>query len=171
MPVLDLLVKFGLYLIMVVSALAAIGVVLLPRIFHAALALVIVLIGIAAVFVALHADFLAAVQILVYVGAVMTLIIFAIMLTERLTDRTIRQTNGLAFPGILCSIAFLVIVGRLIYATPWNIRPETLAHRVTVTEIGAALMNAYVFPFEVISVVLIAALIGAIVIARKNKTS
>lgn len=171
MPILDLLVKSGVYVIMAVSALAALGVVLLPRIFHAALSLVIVLIGIALIFVALHADFLAAVQVLIYVGAVMTLIIFAIMLTERLTDKTLHQTNRLAFPGILCALAFLVIIGRLIYATGWSIRPETATQKVSTARIGEALMGTYVFPFEVISVVLIAALVGAIVIARKDKPS
>jgi NADH-quinone oxidoreductase subunit J len=169
MEVISALVKTGVYAVMFLSVIAAVGVVTLPNIFHAALALVAVLLGSAAVFAALHADFLAVVQVLIYVGAVMTLVIFAIMLTERLGNQVKTQSNKLVFPAVVGTLVFFVILVRLIYATPWPLKaPEHLGN-VSVLDLGRALMGQYVFPFEVISVILIAALVGSIVIARKDK--
>ena len=82
------------YGIMALSVIAAIGVVTLRNLFHAALFLAGVLLGTAGLFISLHADFLAMVQILIYVGAVLTLIIFAIMLTGRISDPSIKQKNN-----------------------------------------------------------------------------
>lgn len=154
---------------MAVSVIAAIGVVTLRSIFHAALALAATLVGVAGIYLALQADFLAMVQILLYVGAVMTLVIFAVMLTERLGDKSVIANNRqspLALAGIL---VFLLTLLRLISRTAWPLKEEALAARVSAADLGRALMNTYVFPFEVISVILIAALIGAIVMAKKEK--
>ena len=169
MTTLILVVKIGIYILMAASLVAALGVMLLPNIFHAALALAFVLASTAALFIALGADFLALVQILIYVGAVMTLVIFAIMLTTRLSDNTIRQHNRLGLPALVGSAIFLAALGRILLNTPWPIRPETLRATVTTADLGRALMGPYGFPFEVISVILIAALIGAIVVARRDK--
>jgi len=164
--------QIGIYVIMFLTLLAAVGVVMLPHIFHAALSLVSVLIGIAAVYIALQAEFMGVVQILLYVGAIMTLIIFAIMLTHRLGDKKILQTSGLAYPAFLGSFALFAVLVRLIFSTPWPAQNHALdpdAH-ATVLDIGIAMMGPYVFPFEVISVVLIAALIGAVILARKGES-
>ncbi len=169
MPILLGFVKFGVYTAMFLTLAAAVAVVLLPRIFHAALALVAVLIGVAGIFLALHADFLAVVQILLYVGAVMTLIIFAVMLTEKLGPKPARQTNGLVFPAALGGIMFFVILARLITETSWNVQRNPELRNVSTFDLGKALMGTYVFPFEVISVVLIVVLVGALVIARKDQ--
>jgi NADH:ubiquinone oxidoreductase subunit 6 (subunit J) len=170
MEVISALVTTGIYAVMLLSVIAAIGVVTLPNIFHAALALVAVLLGSAAVFAALHADFLAVVQVLIYVGAVMTLVIFAIMLTERLGNQIKSQSNKLVFPAIVGTLVFFIILVRLIVATPWPVKAPERFVDVSVLDLGRALMGPYVFPFEVISVILIAALVGAIVIARKEKS-
>ena len=162
-------VRFALYAVMALSIVAAIGVVTLRNLFHAALALAFVLLGIAAVYLALHAEFIALVQILLYVGAVMTLVIFAIMLTERFGDKSIPQSNRLSLPALSGSIVFLVALSQLILHTPWPVREENLSARVGVFELGKAFMETYVFPFEVISVILIAVLVGAITVARKEK--
>ena len=162
------LVRGGVYVLMGVSILAALGAVGLPNIFHAALALAAVLVGAAGLYVALGAEFLAAVQILLYVGAVMTLIIFAIMMTERMTDVTLRSKNRLSIVAFLVAAPFLFFLIRLIHKTPWPIREANLSTHVGVIDIGTTLMTTFVFPFEVISVVLIAALIGAVVVARKD---
>ena len=151
------------------SLIAALGVMLLPNIFHAALAHAFVLISTAALFIALHADFLAFVQILIYVGAVLTLEIFAVMLTTRLSDNTIHQHNRLGLPALIGSAVFLAVLWRLIQNTPWPVRAENLKTAVTTADLGKALMGFYGFPFEVISVILIAALVGAIVIAKRDK--
>ena len=168
MHLLMLGVKAGLYLLMAVSVAAAIAVVTLPNILHAALCFVITLLGVAGIYLALHAEFIAVVQILLYVGAVMTLVIFAIMMTQHITDKSIAQKNQLGLPAFAAAMVFFAALSQLIFQTKWPVKPETVAARIGVFEIGQSLMGKYVFPFEVISVLLIAALVGAIVIARKE---
>ncbi len=169
MPMLDLLVKFGIYAAMIISIVAAIGVVTLRSLFHAALALAAVLVGIAGIFIALRAEFLAMVQILVYVGAVMTLVIFAVMLTERLGDKTVQQNNQQSWLALIGIVAFVSILARVIMQAPWPIQPQNANFLVDTAMLGKVLLGPFVFPFEVISVVLIAALIGAIVVAKGDR--
>ncbi len=168
MQVLTEIVRSGIYLIMAVSVAAALGAVLFPNIFHASLALIVTLIGIVGIFFALHAEFLAVVQLLLYVGAVMTLVIFAIMMTERLGDKSVSQQNKLPLPALSAAIIFLMTLIGVLYATPWPIKSAPLP-RADTASIGRALLGEYVFPFEVISVFLIAALVGALVVARREK--
>lgn len=166
-----ILAKLFIYSILCLSLAAALGVVLLPNIFHAALCLVGTLIGVAALYIALQAEFIAVVQILLYVGAVMTVVIFAIMLTQRIADRTIPQTNKQSLPAVAAIGAFVAIVGSHLLKMDWSKAGWAgLVHstRVSVLDLGKALLGEYVFPFEVISVVLIAALVGAVVVARKD---
>jgi NADH-quinone oxidoreductase subunit J len=169
MDTLSLFIKIGIYVLMAVSVIAAIGVVTLRNLFHSALALVAVLLGVAGIYIVLHAEFLAMVQILIYVGAVMTLVIFAIMLTERMSDKSIQQNNQQSLPAFLAMTAFLIFIGRVFRQTPWPVNEATVNAPVTTFDLAKALLGPYVFPFEVISVVLIAALIGALVIAKKDK--
>ena len=164
---LTLLIRAGLYLVMGLSLIAAVGVVTLPNIFRAALCLVGTLLGVAVLYIALRAEFIAVVQILLYVGAVMTLVIFAIMLTHRIGDQTISQKNKQSLPALAALLAFVGGVGPLLLKTPWSLAQPGTAP-VDTLALGQALLGEYVFPFEVVSVVLIAALIGAIVIARKD---
>lgn len=168
MPPLQVAVHFGVYLVMALTVLAALGVVLLPNLFHAALALAGTLLGIAGIYAALGADFLAAVQILIYVGAVMTLVIFAVMLTQRFGDKTIAHKNHLGLPAFAGAIVFLAALSRVILATPWPQKAPG-AQRVTAAMLGHSLMKEFIFPFEVISVILIAALVGALVVAKRTK--
>jgi NADH:ubiquinone oxidoreductase subunit 6 (subunit J) len=108
MPILEMAAKFGIYAVMATVLIFALGVVTFRNLFHCALCLAAALIGTAAIYIALQAEFLAGVQILLYVGAVITLIIFAIMLTEHLAGKTIRQTNSqspLAIVGLLGFVA------------------------------------------------------------------
>ena len=170
-----LLAKISLYGVLALSLLAALGVVLLPNIFHAALCLVATLLGVAVIYLALQAEFIAVVQILLYVGAVMTLVIFAIMLTHRIGDQTIPQRNRQSLPAFLGVSIFAGLLGSLLLKMDWQALANPVASngislygRSGTLVLGKALLGEYVFPFEVVSVVLIAALIGAIVIARKD---
>ncbi len=168
MPILEMAAKFGTYAVMAVILIFALGVVTLRNIFHCALCLAAALIGTAVLYVAFRAEYLAAIQILLYVGAVVTLIIFAIMLTEHLAGKTVRQNNSqspLAIAGLLGFVALLTVV---ILKTPWPVTQTALKAKVSVMALGEALMGTYVFPFEVISIILIAALIGTVVIAKKD---
>ena len=166
-----ILAKVAVYAVLFLSLAAALGVVLARNIFHSALCLVAALLGIAALYLSLQAEFIAVVQVLLYVGAVMTLVIFAIMLTHRIGDQTIPQTNQQSLPAFLALVGFVFLVGSLLLKTNW----VALAGGVSLTAppvdtlaLGQALLGEYVFPFEAVSVVLIGALVGAVVIARKD---
>lgn len=156
---------------MAFSVLAAILAVTVRNLFHAALCFAAVLIGIAGVFLSLHADFLAMVQILIYVGAVMTLVIFAIMLTERFGDNSSPQNNSLTLAAFGLAIVSLIAFSTISVKTRWPIQENAGALHLSVGELAYALLNTYVLPFEVISVLLITTLIGAVIIAKKDRVS
>jgi NADH:ubiquinone oxidoreductase subunit 6 (subunit J) len=168
MPILEIAAKFGTYAVMAVILIFALGVVTLRNLFHCALCLAAALIGTAALYVVLQAEYLAAIQILLYVGAVVTLVIFAIMLTEHLAGKTVRQNNSQSLLALLGLLGFVALIANLILKTPWPVTQTALEAKVSVMGLGEALMGTYVFPFEVISIVLIAALIGTVVIAKKD---
>lgn len=155
---------FGLFAsIIIISALL---VVSLKNIFHCALALIVCLSGVAGIFVLLHAEFLAAVQVLIYVGAVSILIIFSVMLTSNLASRRIIQTNQNALVAGFASLIFgggalLLLKLHDIWPKQGGALPDD-----NVGTIGRLLMTDYMLPFEVVSVLMLAALIGAIVLAR-----
>jgi NADH-quinone oxidoreductase subunit J len=143
------------------------GVVVSRNLVHAALYLVLALFGIAGLFILLEAQFLAAVQILVYVGAISVLITITIMVTRRImgiTEAVNRQWPLAAVVGVLIMATFgFVLLGQFAGRNPVSdVPPDTVAR------LGAALVDhqAYLLPFEVASVLLLAALIGAIVVAR-----
>jgi NADH-quinone oxidoreductase subunit J len=146
---------------------SAVMVVSLKNIFHCALFLVLALFGVAGIYILLSAEFLAAVQVLIYVGAITILMIFAIMLTAKLYNAKIRQSNEQVVPGIIIVAALLVATIFTLTRTGWKLSHQAAAVESTVG-IGRLLMTKYVLPFEVVSVVLLTALIGAIVIARRD---
>lgn len=168
MPILEIAAKFGTYAVMVTILIFALGVVTFRNLFHCALCLAGALIGTAVIYIVLQAEFLAGVQVLLYVGAVITLIIFAIMLTEHLAGKTVRQNNSQSPLAIVGLLGFVALLAALIVKTPWPVTETAMKAKVSVMGLGKALMGAYVFPFEVISIVLIAALIGTVVIAKKD---
>jgi NADH-quinone oxidoreductase subunit J len=139
---------------------------------HAALWLVVSLFGVAVVFTLLNAPFLAVAQVLVYIGAIAILFIFAVMLTRRLVQDTGPQTNRGWWLAAL--IAALLFVGLAWMVGTWDgfatQAPALAADTNSVRELGAALVSpdAYVLPFELASVLLLAALIGAIVVASET---
>lgn len=171
MDPLYLAVKFGVYVLMALGVAGAIAAVTVRNLFHAALAFAFTLLAVAGIYLALKADFLAVVQILIYVGAIMTLVIFVVMLTERFGDKNIPQSNSLSLPAwILICLTFGGFIN-FAHNTPWPIKAEGVGAAVSVYDLGVALMTTYAFPFEIISVILIAALIGAVLIAKKDKVS
>lgn len=167
MDVLTTITKYGIYAIFGITLLAALLAVTVRNIFHAALGLVLALLGVAGTYFVMRAEFLGAIQILLYVGAIMTLVIFSVMLTTRLGDTSIPTSNRQRLPvavGIIILIGFLA---RIMTETSWPVK-STLT-TVDAVDIGKALMGIYVLPFEIISLVLVAALVGAIVIARGDE--
>ena len=161
------LAKLLVYGVLFLSLAAALGVVLLPNIFHAALCLVGTLLGVAALYAALQAEFIAVVQILLYVGAVMTLVIFVVMLTHRIGDKTIAQANQQSLSAFLVLLLLVGFMGSILLK--WHgAKPLPPHPPMNTLALGKALLGVYVFPFEVVSIVLLAGLIGAVVIARKD---
>jgi NADH-quinone oxidoreductase subunit J len=158
-------IVFYLFSFLIIAS--AMAVVTLKNIFHCALFLILCLFCVAGIYVMLHAEFLAVVQVLLYVGAVAILIIFAIMLTSKLAGREIQMTNEQTFIGAFLSI--LLAFG-LIYAlsgTVFRLSTDVPGTKSSF-EIGRLFMTDYVLPFELVSVLLLAALIGAIIIARQE---
>lgn len=151
---------------------SAVAVVTNKNLFHAALALMVTFFGVAGFYVMLDAGFMAAAQLMVYIGAISILIIFAIMMTRRLMQAEEPPFNsqvGLGFFGALATfgmLSFVIIRFWTLEAAPPNgVSADTLNQ--SVEALGRALVSAdaYVIPFEITSVMLLAALVGAIVIA------
>lgn len=150
---------------------SALAVVYLTNIVHSALALILTFLGIAGIYLTLHADFLAAVQVLVYAGAVSILIVFGIMLITR-GDGKMTDTNtfGKYKYTALVVVTFLFgVISYFIISTPWQVKTGTLSED-TMGEIAEILLGQYVIPFELAAILLTVAMVGAIVIAREVKT-
>ena len=149
-----------------ITAAAATKTVTSTNLVHAALFLAVTLAGIAGVFLVLSADFLALVQLVVYVGAVAVLFLFGLMLTRAPIGREALDSDhrGLAL-GV--SGALFVLLSGLIIAAFGDVRVDTVGGPRT-ADIGLALFRDWVLPFEVLSMLLLAALVGAIVLSRRE---
>ena len=156
------------YLLAGITAISALFVVTVKNIFHSALFLVLTLFSIAGIYILLGAEFLAAVQVLIYVGAITILMIFAIMLTHQLYSKSLRQVNEQVIPATLVILVFFVLSILTLVKTTWPLSENPMPAD-NIAEIGKLLLSDYVIPFEVVSIVLLVALIGAIVISRKDK--
>jgi len=163
------LVSFGV--LTLTTIVAALGVVLLENIVYSAFLLGGVFISIAGMYLLLNADFVAAAQILVYVGAVNVLILFAIMLVNKrepltpLKNAWVRQ--GLT--ALVCAGLF-ALLGAVSITTPWAVLPEAPSVGDTALRLGQHFFSDFLLPFELASVLLLIAMIGAIVLARREFT-
>jgi NADH-quinone oxidoreductase subunit J len=160
--------KLAIFYALAAFTLWAGAVVVLGRnIVRAAVALIFSFCGIAALFVLLDAEFLAAVQVLIYVGGITILLLFAIMLTSRIAAQTTRVINDQVLPSAVAALGLLL---GLVYASLKGLGQPTGPPQLPETApfLGRALLTTYLLPFEVVSVLLLAALVGAIVLARKE---
>lgn len=156
-----------------ITLIAAVMVVTTRNLVHAAMWLVLSLFGVAVFFVLLYAGFLAAAQVVVYIGAIAILIIFAIMLTQGVAKVNHPQLNSnwgwaLAISAALCGALVWALSGW----SGFSAQAPALSPKLDpLRQLGEALVapNAYVLPFEVASVLLLAALIGAIIVAFDKK--
>ena len=153
----------------ILTVIPAIFVVTSRNLFHAGLWLLPALFGVAGFFLTLGAEFLAAVQILVYVGGIMVLILFAVLLTRRIADPEIKMQNRLTGWAALSFLGIIIILIKVANSQFSNVGAPAVAPSGTTAEMGTALLETYLLPFEVASIVLLAAIIGAIVIARGKK--
>ncbi len=144
-----------------------IGVVSSKTLFHSALYLVVSLFGVAGYYVLLSAGFLAVVQLMVYIGAITILILFAIMFSRRLMKSDETQNNSQWWIGLLVSIGLFGILVGVVNAITW---PVTVSEPTgdTVLQLGVAFLGSYLIPFIVVSILLSVTLIGAIILAREK---
>jgi NADH-quinone oxidoreductase subunit J len=155
------------YIFAAMSVGGAAGVALSRNILYSAVGLLFSLLGAGALYVFLSADFVAVAQLLVYIGGVLVLVLFAVMLTNQIGEVNVSNASfGLA-GGTLLLVAttpcLLVVAAR----TPWARQPDPKLAETTAT-IGNALLKQWLLPFELASLILLATLIGAVVIARKE---
>ena len=155
------------WIIAVTMAVAAIGVVTMKNIVHAALALVVVLAGVAAQYILLQAEFLGIVQVLIYIGAVIVLFLFGIMLTRAPMRKTGEFDND---QRILAALVALLIFGVLGYLLADQFGGDKIhfGQPTQTSTIADSIFRTYVVGFEVVSMLLLAALVGAIVLARRD---
>ena len=183
------------WILAVMAIVGALGVVLLPNLFRAALLLIVVFVAVAGMFILLSAEFLAVVQILIYVGAIAILIIFAVMLTRDVQRGNL--PNRMHIPAAVVAALLLAALVAVAVDTEWNFLPDDQQERVELVQVSAVttltgealdeagvsqaeqkemqesgladlLISDYVLPFEAVSVLLLAALIGALVLVRPN---
>lgn len=159
---------YGFALITIASAFAVVSV---RNIVHAAFALMVTLFGVAGLYVFLQADFLAATQVIVYVGGILVLILFGVMMTSGRLEMRIHIQRGQLLLGGGISLALLMLLLTVIANTPkWeNLTDDGTQLQPTTERIGELILDGkFLLPFEVASVLLLVALIGAALISRKE---
>jgi NADH:ubiquinone oxidoreductase subunit 6 (subunit J) len=169
----DQIVRVIVFFILTVMTLGgALGVVVSRNLFHSALFLVLSFAGVVGYYVFLDAGFLAAVQLLIYIGAIAILILFAVMLTRGLMAKRQSQRNQQWLIAALVALLIFVVLAVVLWQVEWPVASEqTLASpNVSVSQLGQELLGPYVIPFEVASVLLLVALIGAVILARETES-
>lgn len=154
------------YIFAALTIAPAIMVVTSRNIVYAAFSLMMTLFGVAGLYVFLAADFLAATQVLIYVGGILVLVLFGVMLTSGKLEMRIQMQRGQVIPGAIISIFIFILLILVIRNTVWPLK-EWESSPTTKT-IGEFLMKDFLLPFEVLSLLLLVALIGATVISRRE---
>ena len=161
---LDVVAFWGLAVLLIGSALA---VVLTKNLFHSVLWLALSLTAVAGIFLSLDAEFLAAVQLLLYAGGVITIVVFAIVVTERLVGERITQVSRRILMGVIVAGALLVALLRFLRGAELPVERPVVAVDVT-RVLGQVLMTEFVLPFELLAVLLVIGLLGALYFARPD---
>ncbi len=160
--------QFFFILLSVVILVSAACVVLFKNLIYSALSMIGSFLGVAGIYILLHAELVAAAQVLIYVGAISVLVIFAIMLTHHRTGDLSLYFHKQAWIALpVCAVAgitLMVIMGSAAY----NAVGE--AQNPTDENIASLLFNEYAFPFELVSLALLVAMIGAVILAKKEKS-
>lgn len=165
--------KIVLFLAQLITVFSAVVVTFHPNILYASIALLFAFMGVAGLFVYAGADFLAGVQVIVYVGGVTILILFAIMLTQWLYNTKLKDTKRkLLFPLIILTPALIAALGKtvcdlgnyVLKTPPANF--DVFSNSPKTNAIGQALLGNYVLPFEAITILLLGALVGGVWLAR-----
>ncbi|MBI5502039.1 MAG: NADH-quinone oxidoreductase subunit J [Deltaproteobacteria bacterium] len=153
------------------AALAVAGaawVAFARNIVHSAFALLATFFGVAGLYAFLSADLVAVIQLLVYVGGILILILFAVMLTSRISEVKVSNRSAGFGLGLLVLLGTIGVMAAVALRVPWGKAPPATPEPMA-PGVGDALLGPYVLPFEVVSVLLLAALIGAVTLARGRK--
>src|SRR5688572_13450919 len=156
------------YLFAAITVGSAAVVVLARSLIYSAFALLFTFFGVAGLYVLLGADFLAATQLLIYVGGILVLLLFGVMLTHKLYDLDLRSEVTQFLPGLIVAAGLFAILTATVVRTHWAGgagRPPA----ATTAEIGRLFMGQYLLPFEAASILLLVALMGAAMIVRRKK--
>jgi NADH-quinone oxidoreductase subunit J len=165
----DIIAYPAFYVLAAIVVISALMVVSLKNVFHSALALILCLFCVAGIYILLNAEFVAAVQVLVYVGAVSVLMIFAVMLTTNLSSKSIIHVNKNRLPAVFVCLIFAI--GAIFLIANTMIWPLSTAELPAdnIGTIGKLMMTDFMLPFEIVSILMLAALIGAITLAREER--
>ena len=164
----ELAAKAAFYLVAAGTLAGAWAAVSARNLFRAALGLAAALFGVALLYLYLEAEFLAVAQILVYVGAILTLLVFGVMLTARIADPSLPRWNKQVWGSLAVAAAVGFGLAHLFAHTAWP-APSSAKEPVQLPVLGQALLTAYLLPFELLSVLLLGALVGAVYVARKEE--
>ena len=166
------------YVFAAITVGAAAVVVLARSLIYSAFALLFTFFGVAGLYVLLGADFLAATQLLIYVGGILMLLLFGVMLTHKLYDLDLRSEVTQFAPAAIVSVGLFALLAwplgwpfglyGIAFKTQWAVGPGR-APAATTADIGRLFMGRYLLPFEAASVLLLVALIGAAMIVRRRK--
>ncbi len=146
-------------------------VVFSKRITYAAFALMFSFFGVAGLYIFLSADFLAAAQLIIYVGGILILLLFGILLTVKISSVAVATRTNQRIWGTIAVTGFLILILNIIHTTSWfsAVDSGTVRYAPQSELIGNMLMTEYILPFEIASVLLLAALIGAMFIVRPEE--
>jgi NADH-quinone oxidoreductase subunit J len=149
------------------TVVSAAVVVLSRTLIYSAFALLVTFFGVAGLYVLLGADFLAATQLLIYVGGILVLLLFGVMLTHKIYDLDLRGGTTQLASGLIVAAGLFVILTTVALKTGWPATPRPLAP--TTSAIGRLFLGEYLLPFEAASVLLLVALMGAAMIVRRRR--
>jgi NADH-quinone oxidoreductase subunit J len=155
------------YLIALITVVSAGMVAFSSNIIYSAFSLLGTFMGVAGLYIFLGADFVAAAQVLIYVGGILVLILFAVMLTHRITDVAITNRAAGRVPAVIIIGVLLYLLIQAIKETPW-VKAKEVVYAPTTAKIGDLFLEQYLLPFELASLILLAAMIGAVVLSRKE---
>lgn len=158
------------YILALVIVVSGILVVLMKNIVHSVLMLAVCFIGLAGIYLTLNADFLAAVQVLVYAGAVCIMVVLGLMVIRRADMKFSNEFNNQIIPAAGVTGLIFIISAFLTFKTQWMVSRVSVPEK-TVEPIATLILSKYVIPFEVVAVLLLVSLIGALLIAREVKVN
>ena len=159
-----------IFYVFAVITLVSAGIVVFSRnIVRAAFSLLFAFCGVAGIYVFLLADFIAVTQLLIYVGGILVLILFGVMLTSHQINVDTKTGAIQTLPAVIIAASLAGTIIGIFWTTDWKVSTQLPEVETTASKIGELLLTRYLLPFEIASVVLLVALIGAAMIARREK--